>query len=222
LKIQNIGGVGGNIHEMSKDNLAFQVRTRNHIVSKTSKVDQLGMGGLYTRKALKKIGYFSNPYFYAYEEYDLGSKMKKCGYSLLRVPYPMIKHYGDETTSMKTLIRRWKSKYVFGSGQYLMKSITGNHFYRTLYELKIYVFTLIWLILGIFSVLITIFNFKVFPIYLFISLIFILILYTIKKDIKRTFFSIFSWNFQAIGMAVGFFVRTPDPKDFKLKLTKIK
>jgi len=217
-----VAGVAGNIFERSTDNLAFQVRAKYHIVERESSVDQLGMGGLYSREALDKVGYFSNPYFYAYEEYDLGAKLTKYGYSLLRIPNKMIDHYGDEVTSFRTLTRRWKSRYLFGSGQYLRKSIAGKHFFRTFSELGIYILTLFWLLVGVASLGLAFLDITVIYKYLILTSFFLIILLLKKRNLKRTLFSLFSWNFQAIGMVVGFFIKTPDPKDYTPDIVKIK
>ncbi|MBD3202964.1 glycosyltransferase [Candidatus Woesearchaeota archaeon] len=218
----NVSGVGGNIFERSKENLAFQVRTKNHVVDKITEVEQLGMGGLYRKDAVEKVGYFSNPYFYAYEEFDIGAKLRKKGYVLLRIPEKMIEHFGDESTSFETLVSRWKSSYLLGSGQYLRKSISGGHFLKTLIELKIYVFTLFWLLFGFVSLMSLAHTSIVFLFYLFLTVFFLIGLLLIKRNITKTVFSLVSWNFQAIGMLVGIFAGSGSPDDFKAEVKVVK
>ena len=222
MHYEKIAGVGGNITEKSEENLAFQVRKKQHYVENTKEVGRLGMGGLYKRDALQKVGHFSNPYLYAYEEYELGAKLDKMGYKLLRIPQKMVEHYGDETTSIQTLVNRWKSKYLFGSGQYLRKSASGNHFFRTLFELKIYVFSLLWFFLGIASLFSLIWTTLLFIIYFYISAFFIVFLIIIRRNLRRTVFSIISWNFQALGMLIGFFIGAKNPLKYKPNIKILK
>ncbi len=216
-----IAGVGGNIVEKSKDNLAFQVRSKSHVVEKTKKVQQLGMGGLYRREALENIGYFSNAHFYAYEEYDLGAELISKGCNLIRIPYTMVSHYGDETTSIMTLVNRMRSKYLFGSGQYLRRAFTRRHFFKTLGELKIYVFTLIWIFLGIFSVASIAETWYFVRLYVYCSFFLLALLFIIKRNTQKLIFSIFSWSFQAVGMFLGLFLHQKDPKNYIPDMKKI-
>jgi len=58
----------------------------------------------------------------------------KEGYKLIRIPHKMIDHHGDEITSLNTLKNRWKSKYLFGSGQYLKNSF-GKYFFKAFSDL---------------------------------------------------------------------------------------
>lgn len=219
---KTVAGVGGNILEKSADNLAFQVRTKSHIVDAVTEVDQLGMGGLYRREVLERVGYFSNPYFYAYEEYDLGAEIQKLGYKLLRIPEEMIEHFGDETPAYITIYNRMKSRYLFGSGQYLRRSLIRGHFLKTIWELRIYIFTLLWASLGILSFVTLPLTSQYFRIYLNISLLFIIVLLLRKRNLYRLFFSIISWSSQAIGMMIGFFLPQKEPSRYRPKIEIIK
>ena len=217
-----IAGVGGNIIEKSKENLVFQVRSKYNQVQKVTKVHQLGMGGIYKREAIEKVGYFSNPYFFAYEEYDLGAKLLSKGYKMIRIPENMVEHYGDETTSFETLKSKWKSRYFFGSGQYLKASIKNKHFFSTLNELKIYVLTLIWILFGVISVISLMWSFKFFLVYSFVTFIILALLLIRKHNINKLIFSISSWDIQSLGMILGFFLKYRNPLQYKPHIRVIK
>lgn len=217
-----IAGVGGNITEKSTDNLAFQARTKNHMVSRTANVNQLGMGGIYRRGALDKIGYFSNPYFYAYEEYELGANLLRNNFELLRISQPMVTHYGDTTSHFDTLISRWKSKYIFGSGQYLRHSISSGNFVRAILDLKIYIVTLLWAFMLFSGIFVLFWTDVLFKFFLYSTLVILLFLVLIKKSFKGTVFSIISWNFQAAGLLIGFIKGAKKPSDFQPSLVIIK
>ena len=217
-----IAGIGGNIIEKSKENLVFQVRSRYHQVKKITEVNQLGMGGLYKRKAIEDIGYFSNPYFFAYEEYDIGAKLTSKGYKMLRIPKKMVKHYGDETTSFETLEEKWKSKYLFGSGQYLRISIKDHHFLKTFNELKIYIFSILWLLFGLISIISLIWFYNLFITYIIFTSIILFLLLIRKKSFKKLVFSISSWNLQSLGMFRGFLLKNKSPFQFRPNVKVIK
>ncbi len=217
-----IAGIGGNIFEKSTENLVFQVRSKHQKVNNVMEVNQLGMGGLYRRTAIDDVGYFSNPYFYAYEEYDLGAALREKGYKMVRIPERMIEHYGDETTSFETLKSKWKSKYLFGSGQYLRSSLTSWHFLKTVYELRIYVFTFFWFILGISSIFSLYWTNKLFMVYLIITGLIVVLLIIRKKSVNKLIFSFASWSLQSLGMCVGFLLKNRSPFDFKPSIKIIK
>ena len=217
-----VAGVGGNIIEKSKDNLAFQVRSKYHIVNKITEVNQLGMGGLYRRNAIEDVGYFSNPYFFAYEEYDLGAKLSKEGYKLIRIPEKMIEHFGDETNPFQTLASRWKSRYLFGSGQYLRRSVEDKHFMKTFNELKIYIITLVWIVIGFLSLVSLIWSYKFLITYAIITFTIAVLLLIKKRDFKRLSFSFFSWNMQSLGTVVGFLCRNRSPNEYKANVRIVK
>jgi len=222
FKDLKVGGVGGNINELSRENLAFQVRSKNHVVDNVVQVHQLGMGGLYRRKALEEIGHFSNPWFYAYEEYELGAKLEQQGYNILRIPIKMIDHHGDETTSFGTVIGRWKSKYLLGSGQYLRTALADGHLLRTAIELKIYILTLAWAVIGLVTAGLSLKDTRLISAYAMVSLLFLGILLSRKRNINKTIFSIFSWTSQALGMLIGFIIGAKLPERFRPDVRVIK
>ncbi|RMF05632.1 glycosyltransferase [Candidatus Woesearchaeota archaeon] len=217
-----ICGVGGNIEELSRGNLAFQVRYKDHVVSKPKPVRQLGMGGVYRRSCINEVGYFSNPYLKAYEEYDLAAKIEKLGKILVRIPHRMVSHYGDEGTEFRTLINRWKSGYIFGSGQYLRYSLRGRHFWRTLNELKIYFASLLWLVAGILSFAFLFRSAIPLLTYLLATSMMVALLSARKNSFRQLAFSIFSYNFQALGMLRGFFMHPKPVSSFKPKIEIVK
>jgi glycosyltransferase involved in cell wall biosynthesis len=218
-----IAGVGGNILEKSKNNLVFQVREKGHLVNKITKVNQLGMGGLYRKSIIDEIGCFSNPYLYAYEEYDLGAKIGKMNYKLIRIPIDMITHFGDVSSAFKTIFGRFKSKYIFGSGQYLRISIVNGHFLKTFWELKIYIVTLLMYIIGFILVYLKVIQgINFINLYIWVVVILLVLVALIKRNMKRFVFSIISWTVQSMGVMIGFFMITKNPRKFVPNVIQIK
>jgi GT2 family glycosyltransferase len=198
------------------------VRKKHHTVDRVRFVDQLGMGGLYRRSCIDKVGYFSNPYFFAYEEFDLGVQLSRLGFKLIRIPHKMIDHFGDETSYISTMLNRFKSRYIYGSGQYLRRSINAGHFLQTAWELRIYVFTIIWSTIGMLCFILWFSTPGAFKFYIISTSILFMLVLLIKRNVNKTLFSIISWTMQSIGLIIGFFRSAKDPKSFKPEVIVIK
>lgn len=81
--------------------------------------EYLGQSAAYRRDALERVGGF-NPFMYAAEEEELGARLRKAGYRLLRLRNTMtrefIRHPGETT---RELFRRIKRGFFVGLGQIL-------------------------------------------------------------------------------------------------------
>ena len=211
-KDSTLGGVAGQVREMRAVNIVFKNRQKstNKKVTELEFVDKLEMGGIYRRKALESIGYFSNRNLHAYEEADLGFQLINNGWKLCRLPVPGIKHYGYDTTSFGVFRKRWKTGYVKGSGELLRAALGKKHFFKVAWHLKIYVFVIFWWLLG----LVSSFLLSKFVKYFLLTTGIILLLFLLKKrSIKQWLFSLISWHFSAVGLIRGFFSKQINPTD---------
>src|SRR3989338_5775668 len=143
---KELAGIGGIIEEMTDANLIFRRRkTHNRSKIKNAKyVDNLMMGGLYRKSAIDNAGYFSNQFLHSYEESDLGVRLRTLGYELKRIPVNMAKHYGDEGSSIAITMSRFKSKYLWGAGEFLRYHLWKPTLFGVVWELKIYLSVLLW------------------------------------------------------------------------------
>lgn len=207
-KEPDIAGVGGTIKEMTESNTVFKRRKDSQKNLRDSYEKALMMGGLYRRQAIKKVGYFSNPNLHAYEESDLGNRLAVAGYRLKRIAVPMVRHYGDDTTSLQIFMNRWRSRYLWGCGEYLRYNIFKPTFGRVVWELKIYLAVIaIWTMLIISAILTP---FSSIPLILTTIVIIagLLLLLARKRSIYQAGFSLFSWNMTAMGLVCGFLSAT--------------
>lgn len=88
--------------------------------------EHLGGPAAYRRDVLLEVGGF-NPFLRAYEEAELGGRIRHAGYALLRLPVPMTHHYvtgGHE--SHRDLIRRARAGYLLGRGQLLRYGVAHH------------------------------------------------------------------------------------------------
>jgi len=136
-------GVTGHVEEMEITNLEFARRVnRNARENRTGSVDRMNGGGVYRREAIEKVGYLSDRNLHGYEEFDLGARLRSAGWLLHRLDQRYVQHYGHTENSYRLLIRRWRSKYIFGLGEMLRASL-GRPYFRTLFrelpELRLWV-----------------------------------------------------------------------------------
>ncbi len=209
-KEPRLAGVAGTIEEMRATNIVFKRRKDQKKITKTEYVDRLEMGGLYRRKAIEEAGYFSNRNLHAYEEAELGFRLTSNGWSLCRITVPSIKHYGYNTTSFGTFKRRWKTRYVRGSGEFLKATFGKPYFFRTLWHLKIYVGVVAWWL----TLFLSIALFANYVLYLLAITVLLLLLFLVKKkSISEWMFSLVSWHYSSAGLIWGLLSRQKDPKE---------
>ncbi len=123
-----LGGVGGLIEERSTASYQFRGRKRRKAEGVAGKVRWLDMGGLYRRSALEQAGYLSNRNLHAYEEQDLGLRLSYDGWSLRRIDVRSVVHYGYMESSLRLLMRRWRSRYLDGGGEVLRAALGKPYF----------------------------------------------------------------------------------------------
>ncbi|HWI82328.1 glycosyltransferase family 2 protein [Ramlibacter sp.] len=141
------GGVGGRLVELNEESLEYRERAlRNSAHLAPGEVDRLDGGGLYRRRAVEEAGYLSDRNLHAYEEFDLAVRLRSLGWKLWRIPVDSVTHYGHDAPPYQLLRRRWRARYVCGSGE-LLRAAAGKPSQRLvlrLRELRIYGGVLLW------------------------------------------------------------------------------
>lgn len=207
-----LAGVAGDVKEMHAVNIVFK-RRKEQPRKVFGSVDRLEMGGLYRREALEQAGYFSNRNLHAYEEAELGLRLLAKGWHLERIKTPAIRHYGYNTTTFGVFARRWKTRYVKGSGEFLRAALKGGFFLRAAWHLKIYIWVIKWWLL--LAICLALLGVSMWPLKALLALtaLFLLAFVVKKKSIKQACFSLVSWHFSAIGMVWGLCSRQKDPRE---------
>ena len=132
-----IGGVGGRVVEMNLENLEFARRmSRGGAEYNAGPVDRLNGGGLYRRDAIASVGYLSDRNLHGYEEFDLGVRLRHAGWGLWRLDTPFAQHFGYRMNAYALLLRRWRSKYLRGTGEVLRAATGKAHFPALLREIR--------------------------------------------------------------------------------------
>ncbi|MCZ4090862.1 glycosyltransferase [Sinorhizobium psoraleae] len=144
----SVAGVTGHVEEMLVSNLEFARRVkRNAPENRIGPIDRMNGGGLYRRTAIENVGYLSDRNLHGYEEFDLGVRLRSAGWGLHRLDRRFVQHFGHTVNSYRLLVRRWKSKYLYGIGELLRASLGKPYFIqvlRELPELKLWAFVYLW------------------------------------------------------------------------------
>ncbi len=149
----SVAGVTGHVEEMLVSNLEFARRVgRLAPENRIGSIDRMNGGGLYRRSAIEAVGYFSDRNLHGYEEFDLGIRLRSAGWGLHRLDRRFVQHFGHTVNSYRLLIRRWKSKYLYGIGELLRASLGKPYFLqvlRELPELKLWTLVYLWWVVSL-------------------------------------------------------------------------
>ncbi len=122
--------VGGIVREANTTSLEFQIRERNDrekgsVIS--GDVDRLDCGGLYRVAAIESVGWFADRNLHAFEEYELGARLRTASWRLARLGVHAVDHHGHSTGGYRLLWRRIRSGYAGGAGEVLRAAMVGPH-----------------------------------------------------------------------------------------------
>ncbi len=144
----SIAGVTGHVEELHVANLEFARRvSRNAPENRRGAIDRMNGGGLYRRRAIEDVGYLSDRNLHGYEEFDLGIRLRNAGWGLHRLDQRFVQHFGHTVNSYRLLVRRWKTKYLYGIGELLRASLGKPYFpqlMRELPELRLWALIHLW------------------------------------------------------------------------------
>ena len=213
-----LAGVAGLVEEMHLENFAFKNRSqRTGTTQADHRLDSLDMGGLYRRDAVAPTGYLTDRNLHAFEEFDLGARLRVAGWRLCRLATPSVRHFGHTDDSITLLLRRWRSGYALGHGELLRAAIGRPQFWFVLTRLRVFklqfgmlaawglalllasVWNLGWL--GFVAILVTGYALAIIAMALR------------KRSFRGALFSLVSWHVGLAGLVRGFCrLRRTDPE----------
>nr|WP_210339614.1 MULTISPECIES: glycosyltransferase [Ensifer] len=218
-----VAGVTGHVQEMLTSNLEFSRRvTRNSPENRIGAIDRMNGGGLYRRAAIEAVGYLSDRNLHGYEEFDLGIRLRSAGFKLHRLDRRFVQHFGHTDNSYRLLVRRWKSKYLFGIGELLRASLGQPYFLqlvRELPELKLWALVYLWWAASLAILLFVPDKLLALGIVLAILAGVVGLMSLRKGGFSMGLYTVVAWFFHAAALPVGFFRarRKPDaPIESKL------
>lgn len=91
-------------------------------------VDSLGGGGIYKSEAIESVGYISNRWLNAAEEAELGCRLRRQGWKLVRLPIVMVYHTGHIENELGKQVRLFRNKRQHAYGA-LLRYAWGNNWF---------------------------------------------------------------------------------------------
>lgn len=214
----DVAGVTGHVEEMQTANLEYARRVqRNAPENRIGDIDRMNGGGLYRRSAIEKAGYISDRNLHGYEEFDLGVRLRSLGWRLHRLDRRFVSHFGHTANSYRLLMRRWNSKYLYGTGELLRASVGKPYFGRLiaeLPELKLWAAVYCWWAASI-VILVTAPGLLTGLAMVIALAAAIVLLISIKKGgFAMGLYTVVAWCFHAAAVPVGFFRRRLPPQSW--------
>jgi glycosyltransferase involved in cell wall biosynthesis len=211
----DVAGVTGHVEEMQTSNLEYARRVqRNAPENRVGDIDRMNGGGLYRRRAIEKTGYISDRNLHGYEEFDLGVRLRSLGWKLHRLDRRFVSHFGHTSNSYKLLLRRWKSMYLFGTGELLRASIGKPYFGRLvaeLPELKLWAAVYGWWALSLIILFIAPGIVSGLAAVIALAALIVLLISIKKRGFAMGLYTVVAWCFHAAAVPAGFFRRRLPP-----------
>lgn len=210
-----VGGVTGHVEEMLTANLEYARRVlRNGPEKRVGDIDRMNGGGLYRRSAIEQAGYISDRNLHGHEEFDLGVRLRSLNWRLHRLDRRFVSHFGHTSNSYRLLVRRWNSKYLFGTGELLRASVGKPYFGRLLAELpelKLWAAVYVWWALSIAMLLFLPDKGLAIGLVLAILVGIVTLMSLRKGGLAMGFYTVVTWFFHAAALPMGFFRRRRSP-----------
>lgn len=123
---RTIAGVAGLLRDKVVRNWFDRDRQRKKTSAMAGDFDFLSGGGLYRRSAITNAGgYAGNRNLKAFEEAELGLRLRSQGWRLVRLAIPAISHTGHADSTFAVIARHWRSGR-FDSCGVLLKTALGQ------------------------------------------------------------------------------------------------
>lgn len=213
----DVAGVGGVLIDTEINSAADLRRSRRYSkINSIHTVSSLGGGGLYRRKMIEKVKYFSHRGLHACEEAELGVRLRSSGKRLVRLPIPSVYHTGHKESSMQTIKRIWANGRLAAHAVFLKSSFGTKWWWLTLRHewFLIAPFAIYSTILIAFGIVCSIYNcsFSLFASIFSTTWLLILSLLTVKqKSFSAALLSIYTWHMLAAAAIRPFFIPIKNP-----------
>lgn len=217
-KHPDVGGVTGHVVDQILESLEFQRRAKRHSPeARTGDIDRMNGGGLYRRSAIEQAGYFSDRNLHGHEEFDAGVRLRTNGWKLYRLDRPFVQHFGYTMTAYKLLVRRWRSKYLRGTGEVLRAAIGRPHqknLFRELPELRLWGTVYLWWLAIIASLIFV----PGWPLAILVAAVIVVVPFVVmsvrSRSIELGVYAVVAWIFHAAALPLGFFQPRREPTDW--------
>ena len=204
--------VGGRVREANTSSIEFELRARNDRIKGSAvagDVDRLDCGGLYRVEAVRSVGYFADRNLHAFEEFELGARLRASGWKLARIDVAAVEHHGHAVGGYRLMLRRLRTGYAGGPGE-VVRAAWGRphwgqvvrHFAQLRYSLAVISWWLTLVATALLGQWLALAAIAVTPL-VFLTLR--------RRNFRLGLYSLATWNMIAIGFLQGLMQRRLPP-----------
>lgn len=208
-------GVTGRIIEKNLESLEYARRvSRGGPEFDAGPVNRLNGGGLFRRSAIEAVGYLSDRNLHSYEELELGLRLRQQHWTLHRLDVDFVQHFGHRINAYALLLRRWRSKYLFGIGEVLRSALGRPHFSAVLgelTELRLWAGVYAWWLASLAILLLVPDKAVAAGIVAMLAMLIVLLVGARKRSLAMGVYTVIAWFFHAAALPIGFFAPRRDP-----------
>lgn len=202
-----LAGVSGITQDKRMRNWFDRQRLQKKPSAVPREVEWLGGGGLYRRAAIEDAGgYAGNRNLKAFEEAELGLRLRSQGWLLLRIPTLAILHTGHDESTRSLIARHWRSGRLDSGGVLLKIALPQPWRFRALkmfaYPLVTLLYWITWL-----ACLILVNDWHVFATLAGAGVIVYMLMVFKKRSFIDAGVALLLWHVAALGIVRGFTVQ---------------
>lgn len=215
----DVAGVGGFIAETRAMNLQFQRRMKRVLQQRAKERKEakcLSGGGLYRRSSIESVGYISDRNLEAYEEYDLGARLRAKGWRLVHLPMRAADHYSHALGTLQLLWFKLRTGSFLSQGQIVRTALLNGYLpaaFREIFALRLS--AAVWLYWAVVLLALLLLPYRLATIGLVLVAIvgLALVLGIRHGSLGSGLLSVVTWHLLAFIAAPGFFRRRRSPID---------
>ncbi|HVW64818.1 MAG TPA: glycosyltransferase [Nitrosospira sp.] len=206
-----IGGISGIALDKRINNWFDRHRLKTKSILEPRDMEWLGGGGLYRRAAIEQAGgYAGNRNLKAYEEAELGLRLRSRGWRLMRIPVLAILHTGHVDSTYSLVARHFRSGRLDSGGVLLKIAITepwrGRVARLFIHPLCTLLYWFCWLVCLVF-----VNDWRVFSALAVLGLSIYIASAVKKRSLTDAFISLLLWHVTALGILRGLMIQKWQP-----------
>lgn len=173
-------------------------------------VDEMGGGGLYRSLAIQQVGYLAHRWLAAYEEFELGARLRNAGWRMKRLKDVAVVHEGHQESDLMTFVRLWRNGRAMAGGELIRSALNKPWFGRVIKKMA-YIFVAPICYLSFAFPLDDLLE-KLVSLFFAAILLFVFMLVR-KRDLSSAAYSFVAWHFYGLSSVFGFFKKIRNPEE---------
>jgi hypothetical protein len=213
----DIAGVGGFIPEVRAHNIQFKARMRRALEQRAKEpkdVKCLSGGGLYRRSSIEAVNYLSDRNLHAYEEYDLGTRLRAQGWRLILLPIRAAEHYSYDLATLPLMWHKLRSGSFSSQGEIIRAGIASDYLpnvFRDIFAMRLTLIVWAYWLIMLLALLISPYHLPVAGVAVIGVLSMIGIVSVRHRSLASAFHSVLNWHLLALCALRGLLVHRMNP-----------